>query len=178
MIGRLTTALAAALLVLSCAAARAADEGNEFIDYAAFEKQVIEVGKIREKRRISEAQFLRMAREPGTLVLDARSAGMFQLLHIKGAKNLSLPDMTEEELAKVIPSKSTRVLIYCNNNFRNEKRAFPTKVAPASLNLHTFNALYSYGYRNVYELGPLIDINTAKFEFEGAGRQLMGMTVQ
>ena len=35
-------------------------------------------------------------------------------------------------------------------------------------NIHTFNALYSYGYRNVYELGPLIDISKAKIEFEGS----------
>jgi hypothetical protein len=66
--------------------------------------------------------------------------------------------MTAETLAKVIPDKSTRVLIYCNNNFRNAPAAFPTKMAPASLNIYTFNVLHTYGYKNVYELGPLIDI--------------------
>ena len=39
----------------------------------------------------------------------------------------------------------------------NAPRAFPTKRADASLNLSTYIALYSYGYRNVYELGPLLD---------------------
>ena len=43
-------------------------------------------------------------------ILDARSAEKFALLHVKGAKNLSLPDMTEEELAKILPSKATRIL--------------------------------------------------------------------
>jgi len=33
------------------------------------------------------------------------------------------------------------------------------------LNLSTFIALYIYGYRNVYELAPLIDIRTSKLQF-------------
>jgi hypothetical protein len=85
---------------------------------------------------------------------------------VKGAKNLSLPDFTEEELAKVIPSKSTRILIYCNNNFLNEPKAFPSKNLSASLNVHTMNVLHAYGYTNVYELGPLIDIRKTSIPFE------------
>jgi hypothetical protein len=109
-----------------------------------------------------------MARDRSTVILDARSAEKFALLHVKGAKNLSLPDMTEEELAKVIPSKATRILIYCNNNFTNEPEAFPAKNLSASLNVYTMNVLFAYGYTNVYELGPLIDINQAHLEFEGS----------
>lgn len=154
-------------LVLSSVAACANGIPNPLIDYAAFEQNVAEVGKLREQRRISEEEFLRMARDPATVILDARSAGMFQLLHVKGAKNLSLPDFTEAELAKVIPTKATRVLIYCNNNFLSAPKAFATKAPSASLNIHTFNALYSYGYTNVYELGPLIDVKVAKLQFEG-----------
>ena len=154
-------------LMLFAAPAFAGDIPNPLIDYGAFEKGVGEVRELRQLRRISETEFIRMARDPGTVVLDARSAEKFRLLHIHGAKNLSLPDMTEEELAKVIPAKTTRVLIYCNNNFQNEPAAFPTKALPASLNLHTFNVLHSYGYNNVYELGPLIDIRKARLRFEG-----------
>jgi hypothetical protein len=164
--------LAIAILVLIGVNATASDIPNEYIDYDAFASNVVKVGELRKQRRISEAQFIRMAREPGTVVLDARSAEKFAMLHIVGAKNLSLPDMTEEDLARVIPSKATRVLIYCNNNFRNEPVAFRTKIAPASLNVHTFNVLYSYGYTNVYELGPLIDIRSAKLKFEGSRQAL------
>jgi hypothetical protein len=155
--------LAGCIVVMGIAAA--AEIPNPLIDYPAFESNVRAVGAIREDRRVTEKQFLRMAREPGTVILDARSARMFGLLHIRGAKNLSLPDMTEAELAKVIPSKSTRVLIYCNNNFANEPGAFPTKAIAASLNVYTFNVLHSYGYTNVYELGPLIDTRDSKIEF-------------
>ena len=46
--------------------------------------------------------------------------------------------------------------------------AFPTKVPAASLNIHTFNTLYNYGYRNVYELGPLVDVKKTKLPLEGS----------
>lgn len=154
-------------LVLSSVAVRADGIPNPLIDYAVFEQNVAKVGKLREQRRISEEEFMRMARDPATVILDARSTEMFQLLHVKGAKNLSLPDFTEAELAKVIPTRATRVLIYCNNNFLSAPKAFATKAPSASLNIHTFNVLYSYGYTNVYELGPLIDVKTAKLQFEG-----------
>src|SRR6185503_8243663 len=144
----------------------AAELANPLIDYQAFEADVSKVGKLREQRRVSEAEFIRLSKDPDTVVLDARSAGKFALLHVKGARNLSLPDITEDELAKVIASKSTRVLIYCNNNFLNAPEAFPTKRLEASLNIYTFNVLYSYGYTNVYELGPLLDIHKTRLTFE------------
>ena len=164
-------------LLLSSVAACAAEIPNRLIDYPAFERNVEKVGKLRAQRRVTEDEFIRMAADPKTVVLDARSAERFQLLHVKGAKNLSLPDITAEELARVIPAKSTRVLIYCNNNFLNEPKAFATKIPSASLNIHTFNVLYSYGYTNVYELGSLVDMRNAKLKFEGGGEQLAQLTV-
>ena len=140
---------------------------NPRIDYNAFLTGATDVAALRQQRRVTEDQFIRMAAEPGTVVLDARSAEKYQMLHIKGARNLSLPDITAAELAKIIPTQNTRVLIYCNNNFENEQPAFPSKVARASLNIYTFNTLHSYGYTNVYELGPLIDIARAKLPLEG-----------
>jgi hypothetical protein len=160
--------VALAGLILCSGSICAEDIPNRLIDYQAFEDQVTEVGKIREERRVTEKEFIRMAARRSTVILDARSTERFNLLHVKGATHLSFPDFTAEELARIIPSKDTRILIYCNNNFLNEPTAFFTKAPPASLNLHTFNALYSYGYRNVYELGPLIDISKAKIEFEGS----------
>jgi phage shock protein E len=140
---------------------------NPKIDYPGFLRDAGDVEKLRKERRVTEERFIAMAAEPGTVVLDARSAGKYKMLHVRGAKNLSLPDVTAAELARIIPDKTTRVLIYCNNNFENEERAFPSKVARASLNIYTFNTLYGYGYRNVYELGPLIDIKGTKLELEG-----------
>ena len=69
-------------------------------------------------------------------------------------------------LERTIPDKATRVLIYCNNNFRDAEGPFPTKLPAASLNLSTYIALYTYGYRNVYELGPQIDPKRSKLPLE------------
>ena len=140
---------------------------NRLIDYDRFLAQATEVGKLRSQHRVTEQDFLRMAADPATVVLDARSREKFLQLHVKGGLNLSFSDMTEDELAKVLPSKSSRVLIYCNNNFLNAPEAFATKAPSASLNVHTFNALYSYGYTNVFELGPLIDIRSTQLPLEG-----------
>ena len=161
------TLIALALLSFSGLAA-AEDIPNPLIDYNAFQAGVERVGDFREKHRVTEREFVRMSRDRATVILDARSAEKYALLHVKGAKNLSLPDITEEELAKIIPSKATRILIYCNNNFSNEPRAFPAKNLSASLNVYTMNVLFAYGYTNVYELGPLIDIHKSVIPFERA----------
>ena len=140
---------------------------NRKIDYNGFLTNAVQVGKLRQERRVSEQDFIEMSQEPDTIIFDARSDSKYQMLHVKGAKHLSLPDITDAELARVIPHKDTRVLIYCNNNFENEPAAFPSKAVRASLNLYTFNTLYSYGYTNVFELGPLIDITKSRLPFEG-----------
>jgi len=120
----------------------------------------------RQSRRVSEAEFLRMSAEPGTIILDARSRPMYDLLHIRGAVNLSFPDMTVDSLQRVLPDKNARILIYCNNNFKNAEAAFPSKLPAASLNLSTYVALYTYGYRNVFELAPLLDPATTRLPME------------
>ncbi len=160
----------APLMILFAGLASAEDISNPLIDYQAFKDGVARVGDIREQHRVTESEFVKMSADRRTVILDARSREKFELLHVKGAKNLSLPDMTEEDLAKVIPSKTTRVLIYCNNNFLNETEALPSKTPSASLNVYTMNVLHAYGYTNVYELGPLIDIRKTVIPFVRAQR--------
>lgn len=156
--------ITAVVCILTAAVLRAEDKSipNRLIDYPGFLKGAHEVAALRKERRIAEDEFLRMSREPGTIILDARSSEKYRLLHVKGAMHLSLPDVTAEELAKIIPTRATRILIYCNNNFENEPLAFPSKADTASLNIYTFNTLHSYGYTNVYELGPLLDVHKTR----------------
>jgi phage shock protein E len=141
---------------------------NPAIDMPGYLRISIEAANHRETRRLTEAEFIHMSREPGIIILDARSQQKYNELHIVGAINLSFPDITVESLKQTIPDKNTRILIYCNNNFSNAEGPFPTKLATASLNLSTYIALYSYGYRNIYELGPLIDIKTSALEFDSS----------
>ena len=137
---------------------------NPLINYDAY---VAAVAPLRESRRISEAQFMRMAREPGTVVLDARSERMYTRRHVKGAVNLSFPEFTETTLAKTIPGKDTRILIYCNNNFIGAPESLETKAPSSALNVSTFVSLHAYGYRNVYELAPAIDFPRSQLTFAG-----------
>jgi hypothetical protein len=152
------------LIAAACFASGLAN-ANPAIDMDGYLRVSREAAQHREMRRLSEAEFIRMSREPGTLVLDARSREKFDELHVKGAINLPFPDIAIESLKTTIPDRNTRILIYCNNNFANAEGPFPAKIARASLNLSTYIALYSYGYRNVYELGPLIDPDKSKLQF-------------
>jgi hypothetical protein len=166
----LAAALAAGLATpLWSAAPRTADD-NPAIDMAGHLRISEDAARHRATRRVSEADFIRMSRQPGTLVLDARSAEKFEELHVKGAVNLSFPDITVDSLARLAPDKDTRILIYCNNNF-HETDAFPRKAVTAALNLSTYITLYDYGYRNVFELAPLLDVETSHLEFEGRPRR-------
>lgn len=139
---------------------------NTNIDMIGYLKIAQEAAVYRESHRVTESEFIRLSKETEAIVLDARSREMFSLLHIKGAINLSFPDISVESLARMLPDKGQRILIYCNNNFQNSPRAFQLKSPNASLNLSTYVALYSYGYTNVCELGPLLDVKTTKIEFE------------
>jgi hypothetical protein len=162
--------VAAVLASLGCAPLATALEqtapANPAIDAAAYLRVATEAMQYRETHRLSEAEFIRYANEPGTVILDARSAEKYRVLHVRGALNLSFPDIALATLAQQLPDKSVRILIYCNNNFINAAEAFPSKLPSASLNLSTWVALYDYGYRNVYELGPLIDARTTPILLE------------
>jgi rhodanese-like protein len=157
---------AISLLLALVMPAAGAQDANRNIDMEGYLRVSMAAAKHRESRRVSEEQFIRMSLEPGTIVLDARSKEKFDELHVKGAINLSFPDIAVETLARTIPDRNTRILIYCNNNFANAEGPFPTKHPSASLNLSTYIALYDYGYRNVYELGPLIDLRLSRLKFE------------
>jgi hypothetical protein len=147
-------------------------------------KAAIEASKHRESRRLTEEDFLKMSKEEGVIVLDARSKEMYDLLHVEGAINLSFPNIDIESLKKTLPDKNAKILIYCNNNFTHANGAWPEQQAQAgqqpnpmavkaaeafrgkaptmSLNLSTYISLYSYGYKNVYELGPLVNPTKTK----------------
>ena len=141
---------------------------NPAIDMEGYLNVSREAAQHRATRRVGEAEFLRMAHEPNTIVLDARSREKYNELHVKGAISLSFSDIAVDSLARTIPDKNTRILIYCNNNFANAELPFPNKLPSASLNLSTYIALYNYGYRNVYELAPLIELSKSRLPFESA----------
>lgn len=155
------------LFALPCArAAPSAASDNPAIDIRGYLQIAEEAAAQRESHRVTEAEFIRLSREPGTTILDARSRQKYDELHVRGAINLSFPDIASDSLERALPDRNARILIYCNNNFEHAPGPFPSKLPSAALNISTYIALYDYGYRNVYELAPLIDINATRIEFE------------
>jgi len=148
-----------AALPLACAAAPlyAAPPGNPQIDYRGFRALTGEVDSYRQARLIGWDDFAAAAADPDVLILDARSASAFAAGHIEGAVNLPLTDFTAESLARVIGDAERPILIYCNNNFRNDVEPVRLKSLRLALNIQTFINLVGYGYRNVRELDEVVD---------------------
>lgn len=158
-----------ALCLIATAGIAGADQiPNRLIDYNGFKNIVVSSKEERESKRLTEKEFVESMSEKGTIILDARSASKYALRHVKGAINLPFTDFTADSLATVIPSKTSKILIYCNNNFEGSPTAFASKAPAASLNLSTYTSLRAYGYSNVFELGPLLDVHTTAIPFEAA----------
>ena len=165
------------------------------VSFEDFKSLVASVESHRASRLVNFDTFQRMSREPGTIILDTRSTFRFERLHLKGARHLSFTDFTQSNLANLIPDPSTRILIYCNNNFEGNEVDFASKIAlprrpvfesapgsrisPAAqlkeqarplmmaLNVPTYINLFGYGYHEVYELDELLDVNDPRITFEG-----------
>jgi len=141
--------------------------GNPQIDFPGFLDLANAAAAVREPRRLTEVEFAAAIGQPGTVLLDARSADKYRARHIAGAVSLPFTDFTAAALANVIPTGHTRVLIYCNNNFGGDERAFASKAPRASLNISTYIALATYGYTNVWELGPKLDVQATRLRWAG-----------
>jgi hypothetical protein len=151
-----------ALLLAACATPALAQDGNPLIDYAGFQQLTSEVSSYRSTRLIGWTEFERAAKRKGSLVLDARSADACAAGHIRGAVNLPFTDFTAASLASVIGDKDRPILIYCNNNFSNNRPPVETKAIRLALNIQTFINLVGYGYSNVRELNEVVDFNDPK----------------
>jgi len=149
-------------------------------NFDEFTRAVLEVQKRRKGRLLTAEQFAKMASEPGTVVLDARSELSYELLHVKNSKNLPYTNMGPQTLTKLIPSESTRILIYCRNNIadgafnRIHDKALENyiiaKEKAAGLNLPVAVTLFIYGYDNVWELDEIVDPDKCPIAFEWTTR--------
>lgn len=162
-------------LCMAGSSALAQQAPNPLIDAERYLADSAAAMQAREGRLLDEAEFMAMAAQPGSLILDARSNWAFERLHIAGALNLAYTDFNAETLTTLIPSVETRILIYCNNNFLGAPGAFPTKLPATSLNLATLSALHSYGYRNVYQLGPVVDVAHTILPLSGADAAMLSV---
>jgi phage shock protein E len=149
-----------AFLALAAASPLAATQPpNPQIDYPAYARLAQEVRDYRAARLIDWRTFLATAAQRDVLILDARSERQFAAGHLAGAVNVPLPEFSAERLAEVIGRSDRPILIYCNNNFRNDRPPVALKSGPVALNIPTFLHLYAYGYRNIRELNDVMDID-------------------
>jgi rhodanese-related sulfurtransferase len=159
------------------------------VSFDDFKGLVAAVETHRASRLVDLNTFMKMSKEPEAIILDSRSTFRFERIHVKGARHLAFTDYTQDNLQKVIPSFETKILIYCNNNFDGNQKDFASKVAVPrakpgnavatqfaaqakpimmALNIPTYINLYGYGYRNVYELNELVNVNDPRIAFEGS----------
>ncbi|MDF3129984.1 rhodanese-like domain-containing protein [Kiritimatiellaeota bacterium B1221] len=158
------------------------------VDFQSYKDLVNVVEAHREKRLIDLNTFLKMSKKKDVIILDTRSKFRFDRIHVKGAVHLNFSDFTQANLAQLIPSPDTTILIYCNNNFEGNQRDFATKIAlpmmpevtpttqfaaqakplMLALNVPTYLNLYGYGYHNVYELHELVNVEDPRIAFEGS----------
>lgn len=141
------------------------------VEYDEFGNLMEEVRKYRQERLIDIDTFNKYSADPNTIILDTRSKWAYDEIHIQGAVHLNFSDFTVEKLAAVIPSKETRILIYCNNNIESDLSAMTDKVAPLALNIPTFINLYGYGYKNVYELQDYLSETDPRVPFVKATKK-------
>ena len=145
-------------LALAAAPLAAAAPKNGQIDYPGFVDLTQDVGAYRLTRLIDWETFVAAAAEPDVLILDARSERQFAAGHLERAVNLPLPEFSEEALAEIIGRPDRPILIYCNNNFDNDRPPVMLKSGRLALNIPTFIHLVGYGYRNIRELDEVVDI--------------------
>ena len=139
---------------------------NPQMDYDGYAALIAEVRPYRLARLIGWDSFARAARQPNVLLLDARSERQFAEGHIRGAVNVPLTEFSVALLAEVIgPDRNRPILIYCNNNFRDDRRPVYLKSGRLALNLSTFTHLYGYGYRNIRELNDVMDLSDRRIRW-------------
>ena len=120
---------AVALIEFWTTPATAQSIGSPLIDYQGITELTVQVQPYRSTRLIPIADFQQRASQGDVLILDARSAAAFKAGHLKGAVNLPLPDFTAEALAEIVGTNPNReILIYCNNNFINNRNPVMTRL--------------------------------------------------
>ena len=166
-------------ILLACSACPAAAQPSVLspnMDYDGYIALIQEVRPYRLSRLVDWNAFAAAARERNVLILDARSERQFAAGHIAGAVNLPLTEFSVRQLAEVIgPDRNRPILIYCNNNFREDRPPVVNKAGRLAINLSTFTHLYGYGYRNIRELDELVTMDDPRIRWvsspaQGSGR--------
>lgn len=83
-----------------------------------------------------------MSKDSDFVLLDVRRPDEFEAGHIPGAVQLTNETMTEENTLAVLPDKNQTVYVYCRSGRRSKLAS---------------QKLINYGYKNVIEIGGILD---------------------
>lgn len=163
------------------------DYPTSLVSLNDFQNLATEIENHRAERLINLDSFIEMSRDENTIILDTRSKLRYDRKHLAGAIHLAFTEFSQANLEKVIPNSNTKILIYCNNNFLGDQVDFVSKVSSPppmkiaiedlpydkkpvmlALNIPTYLNLYGYGYKNIYELDELVNVNDLRVKFEGS----------
>ncbi len=145
-----------------------------FTDYSALTEQV---KSIRADRLIDLHTFNQFAAQPNTVILDTRSDSMYNAKHVKGAIHLNFSDFNEANLRQLIPDRSTRILIYCNNNFMQDIQLsmedvyFPSKMSAPVLIAPDLKFGNNNRSRSGYQVEPVDAQSIEEVEIPSESRQ-------
>ena len=148
----------AVLLVLGCFSAPAvgaeankpgtgADRLRRAVDDEQFYARAKERSALMKKRTARAADVAKWLAEGSAVLLDLRAKEKFEKSRLKGARNLPASELTDEAAAAVVPSKATRVVIYCDYNLAPVRMIAATTLG--------FPALMELGYGDVWRLEEL-----------------------
>jgi len=178
------------------------DYPKSLVSLNDFQKLASEIKQHRAKRLVSLDSFIEFSKDENTIILDTRSKLRYNRKHIAGAIHLAFTEFSQANLDELIPNRNARILIYCNNNFEGDQIDFTSKISTPSysnssyrdnlgsaklfkqenpimlaLNIPTYLNLYGYGYKNIYELDELVNVNDSRIKFEGSMvRQIFPVT--
>ncbi len=137
---------------------------NEFLE------QALKLHAYRTNHLISEKQFCEDGIGARHHHYRCKKPRGYRECHVVGSLNLPFTDFTADKLKRHIPTKETKILIYCRNNIEDAaaKRISSSlpfvepKTVLTGLNIPTFITLVSYGYDNIWELDDIVDPKSQK----------------
>lgn len=142
-----------------------AEDIGEPIGREEYLRRAIEIQFSQKQRTIGLTPFLDITQNSKPVILDIRGKEAYECSHIEGAININVSDITTRSLAKIIPSKETEVIIYCDMSFWTEEMWMSRRVALFDL---TYPLIHVLGYENLYSLrlqNPIEDMDNLNFVY-------------
>ncbi len=103
---------------------------------------------------VSVQQVAKWQKAKQVVLVDLRRAEEFAHSHLQGAINIPATDITDENLARLIPDRQSKIVTYCGDTLYPTRRIAVTSMASTMFVQH--------GYTKVFVLEELYSAKTCK----------------